>query len=231
MVHILLVEDTTELADVIVRELENAEYRVSHAGDGLTALQIHAQQQPDAIILDWMLPGLDGLSVLHQIRQLSATPVLMLTARDDEDDRVAGLEVGADDYLTKPFSMRELIARVAALLRRSELIRQTLDNDRDTPSNIISEGRLILDPDAYLLTIDGESVDVSRTEFNLLHLLLRNPGRTFSRDYLLDVIWGETYVAGDRAVDNAITRLRKKLGGYGSRVGSKWGVGYRWEPM
>ena len=228
MATILLVEDAQELADVIMRELDGAGYGVLHAADGLSALQVHAAEQPDAIILDWMLPELDGLAVLRQIRQISATPILMLTARNTEDDRVAGLEAGADDYLIKPFSVRELIARIDALLRRSELIRQTLAADRDAPPGVISIDTLMLDPDAYLLTIDGEPVELSRTEFNLLHLMLRNPGRTFSRDYLLDAIWGQDYVTGDRSVDNAVGRLRKKLGPHGDAIKSKWGVGYRW---
>ena len=127
---ILVVEDAPELAPLIVRELQAAGFATRHAADGLTALELHASTLPDAVILDWMLPKLDGLEVLRQLRRHAATPVLMLTARDDVADKVAGLEVGADDYLTKPFTMEELIARVRALLRRSELIRQTLSADR-----------------------------------------------------------------------------------------------------
>ena len=149
MAKLLLVEDESNLARAIIREFEKAGYEVLHASDGLTALQLHASQQPDAIILDWMLPQLDGLEVLRRIRQSAATPVLMLTARDEVVDRVVGLEVGADDYLTKPFSMRELVARVRALLRRSELIQQMLQADRDGPLTPISRGPLLLDPTAH----------------------------------------------------------------------------------
>jgi DNA-binding response OmpR family regulator len=225
---LLLVEDTSNLAQVIVREFEKAGYEVLHANDGETALQLHASQQPDAVILDWMLPGLDGLEVLRRIRQSSATPVLMLTARDEEIDRVMGLEVGADDYLTKPFSMRELVARVRALLRRADLIRQMLQADRDGPLAVINRGPLLLDPEARSASLDGEPLGLSRTEFDLLHLMLRNPGRAFSRAYLLDTIWGETYFGGDRSVDNTILRLRKKLGALGEAIETVWGVGYRW---
>jgi len=228
MTKVLLVEDASDLAHVIVRELESAGFETLHAEDGLTALQLHAHHQPDAIILDWMLPGLDGLSVLEQIRRFSATPVLMLTARNEEDDRVAGLQAGADDYLTKPFSMRELVARVEALLRRVELMRQMLEADQEEPLDSILCGLIALDPDAHLVTIDGDSVDLSRTEFNLLHLLMRNQERTFSRDYLLDAVWGETFAPGDRAVDNVIARIRKKLGEHGDAIEARWGVGYRW---
>jgi DNA-binding response OmpR family regulator len=227
MATILLVEDASELAQVIVRELEAAGYEVMHAGDGLIALQLHATHQPDLVILDWMLPRLDGLEVLRRIRQSSATPVLMLTARDEEADRVIGLEVGADDYLTKPFSMRELMARVRALLRRIERVRQILEADRTGSAAVISYGPLCLNPEAYQATLADELLDLTRTEFDLLHLLLRNPGRAFSRAYLLDTVWGESYVIGDRSVDNAILRLRRKLGGLGEAIETVWGIGYR----
>jgi len=151
------------------------------------------------------------LEVLRRIRQSSATPVLMLTARDEEADRVIGLEVGADDYLTKPFSMRELMARVRALLRRIERVRQILEADRAGSDAVISFGPLRLNPQAYQATLADEPLDLTRTEFELLYLLLRNPGRAFSRVYLLDTVWGESYVTGDRSVDNAILRLRRKL--------------------
>lgn len=233
MAKILLVEDATDLAQVISRELEAAGYEVAHAADGMAALKLHAEYQPDLIVLDWMLPELDGLEVLRQIRRepeggtTGATPVLMLTARDEEVDRVIGLEVGADDYLTKPFGMRELLARVRALLRRIERVQQILEADRAEAEAAISHGPLSLDPEAYGATLNGELLDLTRTEFELLHLLLRNPGRAFSRAYLLDMVWGEMYVTGDRSVDNAILRLRKKLGNWGEAIETVWGVGYR----
>ena len=227
MTTILLVEDALDLAQVIVRELKAAGYEALHAGDGVAALQLHASHQPDLVILDWMLPKLDGLEVLRQIRQSSATPVLMLTARDEEADRVIGLEVGADDYLTKPFSMRELMARVRALLRRIERVRQILETDRAGGDAVIKYGPLRLDPQAYQANLADEPLDLTRTEFELLHLLLRNPGRAFSRSYLLDMVWGETYVIGDRSVDKAILRLRRKLGDLGEAIETVWGIGYR----
>lgn len=227
MTIILLVEDATDLAQVIVRELEAVGYEVVHAVDGVAALEMHARHQPGLVILDWMLPRLDGLEVLRQIRQDSAVPVLMLTARDEEADRVIGLEVGADDYLTKPFSMRELIARVRALLRRIERVQQILEADRAGADAALTYGPLRLDPEAYRATLDEEPLDLTRTEFELLHLLLRNPGRAFSRTYLLDMVWGQTYVTGDRSVDNAILRLRRKLGDLGEAIETVWGVGYR----
>src|SRR6266566_3315414 len=138
----------------------------------------------------------------------------MLTARGEEADRVVGLELGADDYLTKPFSMRELVARVRALLRRAELVQQILKAD-----STAADGSLTRD-----------LLDLSPTEFSLLHLLLRSPGRAFSRTYLLDTVWGETYIGGDRSVDNTVLRLRKKLGPMGEAIETVWGIGYRLRP-
>ncbi len=227
---ILLVEDALDLAQVIVRELEASGYRVSHVPDGLSALQMLAGQPPDLVILDWMLPGINGLEVLRRLRQVWAVPVLMLTARSEEADRVLGLEVGADDYLTKPFSMRELMARVRALLRRIEHVQAVLSADRSGHSTPLSYRALRLDPSMYRATLDGAPLDLTRTEFDLLALLLRNPGRVFSRSYLLDTVWGESYVAGDRSVDNAILRLRKKLGPLDEAIETVWGVGYRLAP-
>ncbi len=230
MTTILLVEDAPDLAQAIARELAAVGYEVLHAADGLAALQIFASRQPDLVILDWMLPTLDGLEVLRQVRQASAVPVLMLTARAEEADRVIGLEVGADDYLTKPFSMRELVARVHALLRRIERVQAILAADRRADSAPVARGRLRLDPAARLATLDGIPLELSRTEFDLLHLFVRNPGRAFSRSYLLDTVWGEDFVAGDRSVDNAVLRLRKKLGDWGEAIETVWGVGYRLTP-
>ncbi|MBZ0277563.1 MAG: response regulator transcription factor, partial [Anaerolineae bacterium] len=163
------------------------------------------------------------------IRERAATPVIMLTARSEELDRVMGLEIGADDYITKPFSNLELIARVKAMLRRAELIQRTLQADRQRDSSqVIAYQGLTLDAEAYRATLHNEMLDLSRTEFDLLHLFLRNPGRAFSRAYLLDTIWGADYVGGDRSVDNAMLRLRKKLGELGEAIETVWGVGYRW---
>ena len=227
MTTILLVEDARDLAQVILRELQALDYTVLHAVDGLSALQLHAKHEPDLIILDWMLPKLDGLEVLRQIRRDSAVPILMLTARSEEADRVIGLEVGADDYLVKPFGMRELIARVRALLRRVENVQQILEADRAKAEQTLTYETLSLEPDAYSAMLDGVPLSLTRTEFDLLHLLLRNPGRAFSRTYLLDTVWGGNYVAGDRSVDNTVLRLRKKLGDLGDAIETVWGVGYR----
>lgn len=227
--RVLLVEDEAALAEVVAKELCAAGYEVEAVGDGLDALAAFERQPADVVVLDWMLPKLDGLETLRRLRLSSAAPVLMLTARSEEIDRVVGLEVGADDYLTKPFGMRELVARVRALLRRAELLRQTLQADSRPAAVEIHAGALTLAPDDFVVTVAGQSVDLTRTEFELLHLLVRNPGRVFNRGYLLDTLWNETYIEGDRSVDNAVLRLRKKLGPLGDNVETVWGVGYRWK--
>jgi DNA-binding response OmpR family regulator len=223
---ILLVDDEPALAVMVERELSIAGYRVLHAASAPEAFALYAQHQPDLMLLDWMLPGMDGLAVLRELRRDSATPVLMLTARGEEADRVIGLELGADDYLAKPFSVRELLARVRALLRRADLLRAAIRADQ-AAGGAISRGPLRLDPAAHQATLAGAPLDLSPTEFALLHLLLRSPGRAFSRAYLLDTLWGEQYVGGDRSVDNAVMRLRKKIGPLGDAIETVWGVGYR----
>ena len=210
MANILLVEDTEELGRVVVRELEAAGHGVRWARDGESALTLHAAQPPDLVLLDWMLPGI---------------------ARGEETDRVLGLELGADDYLTKPFSLRELMARVRAVLRRVELVREQIEQDRRPAASALRYGPLTLDDEAHRATLDGEPLELSVTEFNLLELLLRHPGRAFSRSYLLDTVWGVEYVGGDRSVDNAVLRLRKKLGPLGEQIETVWGVGYRLRPV
>ena len=224
---VLLVEDERELGRLIERELVTAGYRVRHAADGAAALRLFAEREPDLVVLDWMLPGLDGLDVLLRLRRDSAVPVLMLTARAEEADRVVGLEVGADDYLTKPFGIRELLARVRALLRRRERLEELLAADRSTGGPALRFGPLEVDPSAHLAHLEGDALDLTRTELGLLHLLVRNRGRAFSRAYLREAVWGEPSVEGDRSVDNAILRLRKKLGPLGDAVETVWGVGYR----
>jgi DNA-binding response OmpR family regulator len=225
MAKILIVEDEHELAALIRRQIEGEGHSALVAHDGQTALLLAAQTAPDLVILDWMLPGLDGLAVIRRLRERSIVPVIMLTARDAEADRVLGLEVGADDYLTKPFSLRELLARVRAQLRRIELLTRTAEDDQ-APIRI--DG-LALDPLARRVTVDGRTLELTVKEYDLLLLLARNPGRSFSRDYLLDHIWGADYEGGDRTVDTHIVRLRRKLGDLGERIATVWGVGYRFE--
>lgn len=227
MAKILIIEDDAELRRLLERELSAAGFLCSLARDGEEGLRLHASTSPDLVVLDWMLPGIDGLEVLRRLRTEATTPVLMLTARGEEIDRVIGLEMGADDYLPKPFGVRELLARIRALLRRAELVRTTLDSDRASRAERLTYGSLTLDPVAHTVTCAGEDVELSHTEFELLHLFLRNRGRAFSRAYLLETVWGVREIPGDRSVDNAILRLRRKLGEAGSAIETVWGVGYR----
>jgi DNA-binding response OmpR family regulator len=225
MSTILVVEDEHELAALIRRQLDGEGHRALVAHDGSMALMLAAQAQPDLVILDWMLPGLDGLTVCRRLRERSIVPILMLTARAEEADRVLGLEVGADDYLTKPFSLRELMARVRAILRRADLLRRA----EQVPEGPIRLGDLAVDPLARRVEVSGMPIELTVKEYDLLLLLARHPGRSFSRSYLLDQIWGEDYEGGDRTVDTHVVRLRRKLGAIGERIATVWGVGYRFE--
>jgi DNA-binding response OmpR family regulator len=233
MTTLLLVEDEADLADAIAGELASDGYRVLRAGDGVTALKLCRSERPELVILDWMIPELDGLEVLRRLRRDPdcEAAVLMLTARGDETDRVVGLEVGADDYLTKPFGMRELKARVRALLRRIQRIRETLVADRHPEDSPLTYGPLRLIPGRFQAKLDDNPLELTRTEFALLHLLLRNPGRVFGRDYILETVWGGKYETGDRSVDNTVLRLRKKLGALGENIETVWGVGYKLRPL
>ena len=227
MPTILIVEDAAGLAEVIRRELAAAGYTVSLCGNGLEAVAEITRRPPDLIILDWMLPGIDGIEVLRRARPHTAAPVLMLTARGEEADRVIGLEMGADDYLAKPFSMRELVARVRALLRRAERLEQMLVEDRQAPAAALHWRGVTIDPAAYTCELDGCDLQLTRTEFDLLQLFARNPNRVFTREYLLETVWGQNFFEGDRSVDNAILRLRKKLGALGEWIEAVRGLGYR----
>jgi DNA-binding response OmpR family regulator len=223
--HVLVVEDEAELADLIRREIEAAGHTVSSAGDGPSAVEMVAKVDPDIVLLDVMLPGYDGIEVLRRVRLTSSVPILMLTARATELDKVLGLELGADDYLTKPFSMRELQARVGAILRRAERIRQI--SATESGSVVMTFPGLTIDVAAHAVEVDGQDLALTATEFSLLRLLAANPGRVFSREFLLEEVWGGEAVVFDRTVDSHIQRLRKKLGVAGDLIETVWGVGYR----
>jgi len=226
--HILVVEDETELANLVRRELELAGHRVSVACDGPTGVRLAESGNPDLIVLDVMLPGYDGIEVTRRIRSVSAVPIVMLTARATELDKVLGLELGADDYLTKPFSMRELQARISAILRRIALIRE--HSQPRAVAETLRFPNLEIDVAAHEVMSAGNRVPLTATEFSLLRLLASNPGRVFSREFLLEEVWGGDTVVFDRTIDSHIQRLRKKLGGAGSPgdyVETVWGVGYR----
>jgi DNA-binding response OmpR family regulator len=225
MATILIAEDERDLNNLIRRHLEEQGHSVLQAFDGQRAAFSAGQEHPDLIILDWMLPRLDGLEVCRRIRRESIAPILMLTARAEEVDRVLGLEVGADDYLTKPFSIRELLARVRALLRRVELDQAGQADEAAAP--VLTAGPLQIDLAAHSVTVEGHPVELAPKEFDLLEVLVRHPGRAYAREYLMEKVWGYEALGSDRTVDTHVLRLRKKLGAAGERIETVWGLGYR----
>jgi DNA-binding response OmpR family regulator len=202
--QLLLVEDEESIGSLVSAYLEGSGYRVAWLRSGEEALLDLDRLAPRLVILDIGLPGADGFDVCRDIRARSNVPILMLTARDEEADRVAGLEVGADDYVSKPFSPRELAARVKAMLRRTEQVAP--------PSQRLEVGDVVLDPQAREVLVAGEAVELTGKEFDLLAYLLENAGIVVSRDQLLDRVWGMTYAGGTRTVDVHVAQLRRKLG-------------------
>jgi DNA-binding response OmpR family regulator len=230
---ILIVEDDLTLLETLEYNLAAEGYQIITAADGLTALEMAREEQPDVILLDLMLPRLDGFEVCRILRREMNVPILMLTARVDEVDRVVGLEVGADDYLTKPFSMRELIARVKALLRRVRLIREELAETKDQgrPEQLTFDD-LVIDLERREVLVRGESVRLKPQEYELLLFLVRHPGMALSRDLILERVWGWDYGGGSRTVDVHVRWLREKLEADPAdpqRIVTVRGVGYRFE--
>ncbi len=214
---IAVIEDEATIASAIAARLRREGFRVEIATDGPSGVDLCSRVQPDLVILDVMLPGLDGLEVCRRIQQQRAVPVLMLTARDSETDVLVGLAVGADDYVTKPFSLRELVARVHALVRR-------IDKVSAAPEPAVSAGDVEIDPATRFVRKAGDTIHLTPTEFDLIHLLARNPGVVFTRDQLLSEIWGYTNGYGARTVDSHVAALRRKLGR--DLVRTVHGVGY-----
>jgi DNA-binding response OmpR family regulator len=202
MARVLVVDDEPRIVQLVRDYLERAGFAVSTAREGAEALMRARQDRPDLIVLDLGLPGLDGLEVTRQLRRDSGVPIIMLTARDDETDKVVGLELGADDYVTKPFSPRELTARVRAVLRRHAL---------DPGADVIRAGDLVLDVPRLRVEVAGRSVPLTATEFQLLAALARQPGRVFTRSQLLDAIHGVAFESYERAIDAHVKNIRRKL--------------------
>jgi DNA-binding response OmpR family regulator len=203
--RIAVIEDETTIAASVAARLRAEGYEVETAADGFSGVELCRRFRPDLVILDLMLPGLDGLEVCRRIQQERHVPVLMLTARDSDTDLEIGLAVGGDDYLTKPFSPRELVARVRALLRRAE-------RSPEAAGGPIRLGQLVVDPDARLVSQDGRSVHLTVTEFDLLLRLARSPRVVFSRRRLLEEVWGYQAGGGERTVDSHVRAIRRKLG-------------------
>ena len=223
MKRVLVVEDEHAIAEAVRVRLASEGYEVDAVFDGPSALDAVASNRPDLVILDLMLPGMDGLEVCREIQKNAWIPVLMLTARTEEADKVAGLAVGADDYLTKPFSMRELVARVRAIIRRVERIQQT------APAESLTRFDLIVDAARRRVVKGDEEVPLTPLEFEILLTLVRAPGVVFSRDQLMEKVWGYRDYAGGRVVDSHVARIRRKLGDEAAEpkyIRTIHGVGY-----
>ena len=220
---ILVVEDDRNISDLIRMYLEKEGFEVQTVFDGGSAVETFRSWEPDMVLLDIMLPVMDGLAVCGKIRETSRTPIIMITAKSEVFDRIQGLEMGADDYIVKPFEMKELIARINAVLRRTEI-------PTDTRKRLVFD-KLIIDLDSYELIVDGKKVDTPPKELELLYHLASTPNRVYTRNQLLDEVWGFDYFGDSRTVDVHIKRLREKVENVSDQWALKtvWGVGYKFE--
>lgn len=224
-ISVLLVEDDAAIRDMINFSLRQAGFTCEASKDGESGLEWLKNQQPDMILLDWMLPGIDGIEFIRRLRAnefLASIPVIMLTAKGESEDMVKGLSVGADDYINKPFSPPELIARIKAVLRRC----RPIDSD---DAQKLQMGELVMDTKSHRVSVNGERIELGPTEFRLLHFFMKNPERAYNRSQLLDFVWGDTVYIEERTVDVHIRRLRKALepSKHDNLVQTVRGVGYR----
>jgi DNA-binding response OmpR family regulator len=226
--RLLVIEDDEKILEAITEYFARAGYDVETAEDGLSGVQAALNERPDAIVLDLMLPKMDGLAVCRELREKAPyIPILMLTAKDDVVDKVLGLEMGADDYITKPFSLRELEARIKSVMRRVRAAARAEGASEDAP---ITRGRLRIDPAKREVTVGDRQVELTPKEFELLRLFASNPGRVFPRKYLLEKIWDYSYEGYDRTIDSHINRLRAKIEENPENpqmVLTVWGIGYK----
>ena len=223
---ILIIDDEQPIVDIVKFNLEKDGYKTLVAYDGVNGLDIALNKNPDLILLDVMLPGMEGFEVCRKVRERSSVPIIMLTAREEEIDKVLGLELGADDYMTKPFSVRELTARVKANLRRAE---QPVQEKEPAQQNIITYGDLTINVERYEVTKNDKILEITLREFELLKFLATQPEKIFSREKLLENVWGYEYYGDVRTVDVTIRRLREKIEddpGMPKRIITKRGVGY-----
>jgi len=224
-ISVLIVEDDRNIAELLQMYLEKEGYAVTVAQDGGQGLSKFRAIRPDLVLLDVMMPVMDGWAVCRAIREESTTPVIMLTAKSETDDKVHGLKAGADDYITKPFEMKEVLARIEAVLRR------TAGTSPEVKSRRLVFEDLIIDMDAFELTVKGKKIDAPPKEMELLFYLASSPNRVYTRNQLLDEVWGFDYFGDSRTVDVHVKRLREKLEGVSPSWGLKtvWGVGYKFE--
>ena len=224
-VSVLVVEDDRNIAELLQRYLEKEGYAVTVAADGGQGLSAFRASKPDLVLLDVMMPVMDGWAVCRAIRAESSTPVIMLTAKGETDDKVAGLKQGADDYITKPFEMKEVLARIEAVLRRTSGV------TAEKKARRLTFDKLVIDMDSFELIVDGKKVDTPPKEMELLFYLASSPNRVYTRNQLLDEVWGFDYFGDSRTVDVHVKRLREKLEGIeaGWSLKTVWGVGYKFE--
>ena len=224
-ISVLIVEDDHNIAELLQMYLAKQGYDVTLAGDGSQGLAKFHALQPDLVLLDIMMPGMDGWSLCRAIRAESQVPVIMLTAKGETDDKIAGLRSGADDYITKPFEMREVLARIEAVLRRST------GTVPEKKARRLTFDKLVIDMDAFELVVDGKKVDIPPKEMELLFYLASSPNRVYTRNQLLDEVWGFDYFGDSRTVDVHIKRLREKLEAVSDSwtLRTVWGVGYKFE--
>ena len=224
---VLVVEDERNIAELLQLYLEKEGYAVSLAGDGRKGLEKFHEIEPDLVLLDVMMPVMDGWQLCRAIREESDVPVIMLTAKSETDDKVAGLKSGADDYITKPFEMKEVLARIEAVMRRSAR------PENKSTSRRLEFDKLTIDMDAFELTVDGKKVDTPPKEMELLFYLASSPNRVYTRNQLLDEVWGFDYFGDSRTVDVHVKRLREKLEGVSEKwcLKTVWGVGYKFEVL
>ena len=222
----LIVEDDGNIAELLRLYLQRDGFEVADANDGISAVECARDWDPDVILLDIMLPGKDGWQVCREVRAFSRVPIIMLTAKGETSDKVAGLEMGADDYITKPFEIKELLARVHAVMRRSG------DGEEEKPpEKRLAFDKLVINLESYELVVDGAKVDTPPKEMELLYHLASSPNRVYTRNQLLDEVWGFDYFGDSRTVDVHVKRLREKLEGVSPlwRLKTVWGVGYKFE--
>ena len=222
---ILVVDDEKLLVKGLKFNLENESYEVTVAYDGATAVELERREQFDLILLDWMMPGMSGSDACMKIREFSDVPVIMLTARSEDADKLMGFACGADDYITKPFNILEVKARIRALLRRSAAAARPAEEQR----SLLTVGDLALDTQQRVAIRDGQVIDLTAKEYDLMELLMKNPRRVYSRESLMDLVWGYSYAGDYRTVDVHIRRLREKLEKTPAEpvyIMTKWGVGY-----
>ena len=224
MSKILIVEDEEALSDPLAFLLGREGFQTIVVDNGLDALPVFDREGADLVLLDVMLPGMSGMEVCRKLREVSSVPIIMLTAKDSELDKVLGLELGADDYVTKPYSARELIARIRAVLRR-----RSAETDSATES-VLQGGPVRMDIDRHVVTVNGEEISMPLKEFELLEILLRNVGRVMTRGQLIERVWGADYVGDTKTLDVHIKRLREKIKDHnGWKLATVWGIGYKFE--